>query len=105
MSLSTLIGPIDQSAAIFLSVAAITICIITTTMIIKRRSRRDIANEHELAKLKEANSQRLAEMRLANVHDTETRNIETNALLERERIGKGMITSHATTRKPERYEE
>jgi preprotein translocase subunit SecG len=53
--LAYVVGNVDQNAALVLAVLFITICIFITTAIAKRRSRRDVQNEFDLAKIKLAN--------------------------------------------------
>jgi hypothetical protein len=106
MTISSILGPIDQNAAIFLSIAAITICIITTTAIAKRRSRRDLDQQFQLAKITQENSHQLALKRETDARAVKEKQIEANVVIEREKIGQNLITSHAShTRTAEAYEE
>ena len=50
---ANLIGAVDLYSASVLIAFAVTFCVVITAMIIKRRSRQDVANEFELAKIKQ----------------------------------------------------
>jgi hypothetical protein len=81
--LSQFVGQIDFNAALVLVAAFVTSCIVITAMIVKRRSRLDINNEHELAKMKvEAENQRALFV------------VETDRAYKFKQIDKNLITSH-----------
>lgn len=81
--LSQIVGPVDQYSASVLVFAFITLCIVITTMVVKRRSRRDISNEHELAKIKQADESARSQYVA-----------ETTRMVEFKKIDQGLITSH-----------
>ncbi len=81
--LSSLVGAVDFNSAMVLVAAFGAICIMTTTMIAKRRSRTDISNEFELAKMKAD----------AEAESIRYRN-ETARSIEFKKIDQGLITSH-----------
>lgn len=81
--LSSFVGPVDTSAAAVLVVAFACVCIIVTALIVKRRSRADIANEFELARMKqEAESQRAMFV------------VETDRAYKFKQLDQNLITSH-----------
>lgn len=82
--LSSLIGPVDFNAAAVLAVIAICICIVTTALIAKRRSRSDVSNEFHLAKMKQD-----AENARAMYQ------VETDRAYKFKQIEQNLITSHA----------
>lgn len=85
-NLSALIGPVDQYSALVLIAIAVTLCIIITTAIAKRRGRREVENEFELAKLKQADA-----------HSEAMYIRETTRGVEFKKVDQGLITSHRET--------
>lgn len=83
-SLSNLVGQVDISAAFVLVAAIVCTCIVVTSLIVKRRSRTDVSNVFELAKMKqEAESARALYA------------VETDRAYKFKQIETGLITSHA----------
>ena len=87
--LSQLIGPVDMNAAAVLVAISITLCIIITTMVAKRRSRRELEQEFELAKIK-----------LRDERDIKAANLQNTRDLEFKRIDQNLITSHSSSTNP-----
>ena len=82
--LSYLVGPVDINAAIVMAAAIICTCIVVTSLIVKRRSRTDVSNEFELAKMKqEAENARALYA------------VETDRAYKFKQIETGLITSHS----------
>lgn len=81
--LSNIIGPVDINAAFVLVAAFVSACIVATALIAKRRSRLVIANEFELAKLKQDGEN----ARLLY-------SVETDRAYKFKQIDQGVITSH-----------
>ena len=81
--LSSLIGPVDNNGASVLIAIVGCICIITTSLIVKRRSRADLSNDFELAKIKADadNRQKLYAL-------------ETDRVYKFKQIEQNLITSH-----------
>lgn len=82
--LANLVGPVDMNGAIVLAFAFVCVCIIVTSLIVKRRSRVDISNEFHLAKMKQ---------------DAETAakvyQLETERSFKFKQLDQNLITSHA----------
>jgi hypothetical protein len=82
--LSDVVGEVDIHAAAVLVAAIVCTCTVITSLIVKRRSRRDISNEFELAKMKQdAENQRQLYI------------VETDRAYKFKQIDKGLITSHS----------
>lgn len=81
--LSNLVGSVDINSAIVLAVALICTCIVITSLIVKRRSRVDVSNEFELAKMKQE---------AENARALYT--VETDRAFKFKQIDGGLITSH-----------
>lgn len=81
--LSSIVGPVDYAAATVLVFAFICSCVIITSLIIKRRSRTDIANEFYLAKMKQEAENARAQY-----------SIETERAYKFKQLDKNLITSH-----------
>ena len=82
--LSNLVGQVDINSALVLAAAIICTCIVITSLIVKRRSRVDVSNEFELAKMKqEAENARALYA------------VETDRSYKFKQIETGLITSHA----------
>jgi hypothetical protein len=82
--LSNLVGPVDINSALVLAAAIVCTCIVITSLIVKRRSRTDVSNEFELAKMKqEAENTRALYA------------VETDRAYKFKQIETGLITSHA----------
>lgn len=84
--LAQIIGPIDINAAIAIVAIALALCIVSTALIVKRRSRQVLNQEFELAKIKEANSQALYMYKYETERGTQFKKIE-----------QGLITSHRSS--------
>jgi hypothetical protein len=82
--LSSLVGQVDINSAIVLAAAIICTCIVVTSLIVKRRSRIDISNEFELAKMKQEAENARAMFAT-----------ETDRAYKFKQIDQGLITSHA----------
>lgn len=81
--LSQFVGQVDANSAFVLIAIVACIGIIVTSIIVKRRSRLDINNEHELAKMKiDASNQR------------ELYVVETDRAYKFKQLDKNLITSH-----------
>lgn len=81
--LSSFVGSVDANAAFVLVVAFAGLCIVITSLIVKRRSRLDINNEFELAKMKQDAEASQKQFQ-----------IETTRMVEFKKIDQGLITSH-----------
>lgn len=97
ISISNMVGPLDWPSAAAICTMAGMAGLVAVSLIVKRRSRLEIDNEFELAKIKEANSQELQLSREAGARKMEEKRIESEHQLESERIGQNLITSHART--------
>ena len=82
--LSNFVGTVDINSALVLAAAIICTCIVITSLIVKRRSRVDVSNEFELAKMK----QEAENIRALYV-------VETERAYKFKQIETGLITSHA----------
>ena len=82
--LAALIGPIDMNGAIAIVAICIMFMVVVTTYIDKRRSRVEINNDFELAKIKQADSAEATLSREQRIRDVELAQIQ-----------QGMITSHS----------
>lgn len=81
--LSSLVGPVDLNAALVLIAIVVTLCVVITSMIVKRRSRVDLANEHELAKIKQENENNRIKY-----------DLETKRAVQFKQLDQNLITSH-----------
>ena len=81
--LANIVGNVDFNSAMVLVAAFICTCIITTAMIVKRRSRVDVSNEFELAKIKQQDER-----------DKSLFALETERGFRFKQIEAGLITSH-----------
>lgn len=93
-SLADIVGPVTVESSAVLCFIAVALCIIITTAIAKRRSRRDVENEFELAKIKEANAQSLNERRLANEQEAKLFGLETTRQAELEKVRAGLLVGY-----------
>ena len=82
--LANFVGPVDINSALVLAAAIICACVVVTSLIVKRRSRQDVNNEYELAKMK----QKSEDTRLMY-------QFETDRVYKLKQIEQGLITSHA----------
>lgn len=82
--LSAIVGPVDLNAAFVLVAVFFCICIITTSLIVKRRSSVDVSNEFALAKMKQE-----AET-AARVYE-----LETSRQYKFKQLDQNLITSHS----------
>lgn len=81
--LSNFVGAVDFNSALVLVAAFVCFGVIATSLIVKRRSRLDINNEHELAKMKQESEERRALFAL-----------ETERAYKFKQIDQNLITSH-----------
>lgn len=81
--LAKIVGNVDIYSAAVLCFLSIAICIIVTTMIAKRRSRVDISNEFELAKIKLHDEKEATQYKLETDRSTKFKQLDQN-----------LITSH-----------
>jgi hypothetical protein len=81
--LQAFVGNVDFNSAIVLAVAFIVVGVITTTMIAKRRSRLDVSNEFELAKIKQKDAKDLELTRIGADREWKMKQLDQN-----------LITSH-----------
>lgn len=84
--LKMLVGEVDLYAAAVLVAMAIGAAIFCTTWISQRRSRQEIANAHELAKIKQKDETTLQAAKIARQWDNADKKVE-----------QGLITSHRDT--------
>lgn len=84
--LSNIVGTVDQNAAFVLIVMFITVCIVLTASIVKRRSRLIINNEFVLAKIKQSDDAGRAQYAL-----------ETEREFKLGQLKENLITSHRET--------
>lgn len=89
------VAPDPVVGAIAIAVGFIMLGIFATTWLARRRSRQDISNDFELAKLK-VSAEAEASARIAsNAHKERMADIASKEAVERERIGQNLITSHS----------
>ncbi len=81
--LSAFIGPVDANAAAVLITIALAVCVIVTSMIVKRRSRLVLTQEFELAKIKQHDESAARMAALATDRDYKFKQLDQN-----------LITSH-----------
>lgn len=81
--LKLMVGDVDLYGAAVLVAMAIGAAIFCTTWISQRRSRQEIANQHELAKIKQKDETTLKAAQIARQWDNADKKIE-----------QGLITSH-----------
>ena len=81
--LKVLVGEVDLNAAIVLAVMFIAICIVVTSLIAKRRSKQEVHNEFELAKMKQQADDR------ARLYG-----LDTERQYKFKQLDKNLITSH-----------
>lgn len=81
--LKLMVGDVDMFSAAVLVAMSLAIAAFSTTWIARRRSRREIANEHELAKIKQADATQLEQARVAESWAHQNKKLE-----------QGLITSH-----------
>lgn len=81
--LSALVGSVDINGALVLMTLIVSLCIVITSLIIKRRSRTDVANEFELAK-----------MRQTAENDRAQFSLETDRAYKFKQLDSNLITSH-----------
>lgn len=93
-SLAAIVGAIDIPAAFMLVALFVTICIVVTTMIVKRRSNLEMNNEFALAKIRLADAQTLAIDDAAKKHEQKLASQSANFRLEEQKIERGLLTSH-----------
>ena len=82
--LSSIVGQVDGNSALVLAVAIICMCIVVTSLIVKRRSRIDLAHQFELAKMKQQSENAVS------VYQA-----ETDRSYKFKQLDQGLITSHA----------
>ncbi len=82
--LSQIVGSVDFNAAMVLAVLIICLCIVATSLIVKRRSRLVLSNEFELAKLKEGNER-----------EAKAYQLQTDREFKFKQVDQNLITSHS----------
>lgn len=83
--LAKLIGSVDQNSAFVLIIISICICIIVTSLIVKRKSRIAVNNEFELAKMK-----------IVEENANTQFSLETERAVKFKQIDQNLITSHSS---------
>jgi hypothetical protein len=95
--LSAIVGNVDWNAAAVLCIFFITLCVVTTALIAKRRSKTDVSNEFELAKIKLHNEDADAKRNNDRQREYELGKLAMEKEVQFKRIDGNMITSHART--------
>jgi hypothetical protein len=99
--LAYIVGHVDiNSAAVLVSFFSM-ITIIGAIWFAKRRSRTEIDNDFELAKIKEKNSQALYDKKQDAANDETKYKLETDRLMKMGQVEQGLITSHKSNTKDE----
>lgn len=89
--LSNLVGAVDAYSAAVLIAISVTLCIVVTTMVGKRRSKRELEMQFEIDKEKLANENRENE-RSANIaHEFNMAKLSTEKDVAFKRIERGVI--------------
>lgn len=92
--LAFIVGHVDvNSAAVLVSFFGM-VTIIGAIWFAKRRSRTEIDNDFELAKIKQANEQTLWAQKNAAAHGETKYKLETDRLMKMGQVEQGLITSH-----------
>lgn len=94
-SIASLIGSLDSPAAGVLAVMFVVIGVIATSLILKRRSKVELSNEFELAKMRLQNENDLKVKAQDQSHQRQVQVNDNTFNLERAKIETGLITSHA----------
>lgn len=99
--LAYIVGHVDiNSAAVLVSFFGM-VTIIGAIWFAKRRSRTEIDNDFELAKIKQADEQSMWAKKNAAAHSETQYKLETDRLMKMGQVEQGLITSHARAdRKP-----
>lgn len=85
-------GPIDPVAgALALGVMFVTICVFVTVYISSRRSRQEIANEFQLAKIKQHDYVEFQEAQAQRAHEEALLKIDANKQIEFRKVETGLI--------------
>lgn len=92
-----IVGTVDFNSAIVLCVLFIALCIVTTSLIVKRRSKTDVQNEFELAKIKLHNEDQNLKRNNDRQREYDIAKFAMEKEVEFKRIDGNMITSHART--------
>lgn len=95
--LSQFIGNVDVNAAGVLIAIAVTICVIVTTMVSKRRSRRAIEIDFELGKMRLQNEDAANSREVDRSREYNLAKLASEREVEFKRIDGNMITSHTRT--------
>lgn len=99
--LSYIVGHVDiNSAAVLVSFFGM-VTIIGGIWFAKRRSRIEIDNDFELAKIKQADEQASWAKKNAAAHSETQYKLETDRLMKMGQVEKGLITSHKSNTKDE----
>lgn len=93
--LAYIVGQVDiNSAAVLVSFFAM-LTIVGAIWFAKRRSRVEIDNDFELAKIRQSNENNLAQANLKKAQDETHFKLETDRLVKMGQVEQGLITSHA----------
>jgi len=83
--LSQFVGPVDVNAAFVLVAISITLCVVVTSTLVKRRSRQMINNDFELAKMKQHDDQTVRMTQIASDRDYKFKQLDQNLITSHER--------------------
>ena len=89
--LSQLVGQVDWNAASVLCVAFITLCIVVTTAIAKRRSKRELEMQFEVDQQKLNNEDEADKRQNARIAEFELAKLATERDVQFKRIDQGLI--------------
>jgi len=91
-----IIGHVDQNSAAVLIVLSICLCVVGTSLIVRRRSKVDVEHEFELAKMKQRDTVH-AQMEAQKLeHERALARLTADTEVNVKRIDSGMITSHSS---------
>jgi hypothetical protein len=83
--LSQFVGPVDVNSAFVLVAISITLCVVVTSTLVKRRSRQMINNDFELAKMKQHDDQTVRMTQIASDRDYKFKQLDQNLITSHER--------------------
>lgn len=92
--LAKIVGDVNMfSAAVLVSIFTM-FTIVGSIWFAKRRSRVEIDNDFQLAKIKQDNDKEYSEKKLENIREETNYKLETDRVVKMGQVEKGLITSH-----------
>ena len=92
--LAKIVGDVNMfSAAVLVSIFSM-LTIVGSIWFAKRRSRVEIDNDFQLAKIKQENDTAFSEKKLDNAYEENKFKLETERIVKMGQVEKGLITSH-----------